>query len=147
MGGIMKPVLFLVVIIISFIIISCSSTKTVPKEEGPAYITTPSGLKYFDIKEGTGLTPRLGQKVIVHYIGSLENGTIFENSYEQKKPIEITLGETDIIKGWQEGLLTMKAGGKRRLIVPPELGYGSRSIGKIPANATLIFEIELLKAE
>jgi FKBP-type peptidyl-prolyl cis-trans isomerase len=143
----MKSVLFLIVIITSFIIISCSSTKTLEKKEVTNYITTPSGLKYYDIKEGTGMTPRMGQKVYVHWIGTLENGTVFENSYEQKKPIEITLGETDLIKGMQEGLLTMKVGGKRKLIIPPDLAWGDRSFNKIPANATLIFEIELLKAE
>src|SRR6185369_5903147 len=109
------------------------------------YITTESGLKYRDIVEGIGRTPQKGQRLIVHYIGYLENGKKFDSSYDKDKPLEFVLGSGQVIKGWEEGLATMKAGGKRKLIVPPQLAYGNKGLkNSIPPNATLIFEIELL---
>lgn len=109
------------------------------------YITTESGLKYLDLLEGFGRTPIKGQRLIVHYTGYLENGTKFDSSYDQDRPFEFVLGSGQVIKGWEEGLATMKVGGKRKLVVPPHLAYGDKGRkGKIPPNATLIFEIELL---
>jgi peptidylprolyl isomerase len=114
-------------------------------EEDEEYITTESGLKYRDIIEGIGRTPLKGQKLIVHYTGYLENGKKFDSSYDRDEPFEFVLGTGKVIKGWEEGLATMKAGGKRKLIVPPQLAYGSKGIkNSIPPDATLIFEIELL---
>lgn len=108
-----------------------------------AEITTASGLKYFDLKVGDGASPRKGQTVTVHYVGTLENGREFENSYSTGKPAQFVLGQ--LIEGWNEGLSTMKVGGKRRLVIPPYLGYGpAGSPPKIPPNSTLTFEIELL---
>lgn len=110
----------------------------------PAPIVTASGLKYVDLKVGDGPTPRLGQRVQVHYIGWLANGTEFNNSYKLGRPAEFPLGP-GLIPGWNEGLQSMKVGGKRRLIIPPSLAYGQ--MGKppvIPQNETLTFEIELL---
>ena len=107
-------------------------------------ITTASGLKYQDLKVGDGASPTLGQSVTVHYIGRLENGTEFNNSYKLGKPIDFKLGP-GLIQGWLEGLPTMKVGGKRRLWIPSKLAYGPA--GKppsIPPNANLDFEIELL---
>jgi peptidylprolyl isomerase len=110
-------------------------------------VTTPSGLKYVDIKEGTGETPQSGQTVEVHYTGTLENGKKFDSSRDRGTPFQFTLGAGQVIKGWDEGLSTMKVGGQRKLIIPPELGYGARGAGGvIPPNATLIFDVELLKA-
>jgi peptidylprolyl isomerase len=106
-------------------------------------ITTASGMKYVDLKVGDGATPRMGQRVRVHYIGKLENGKEFENSYNQGPPAEFTVG-SGLIKGWNEALQTMKVGGKRRITLPPDLAYGPTGSGKIPPNATLTFEIELL---
>ncbi|MBR8834100.1 MAG: FKBP-type peptidyl-prolyl cis-trans isomerase [Stigonema ocellatum SAG 48.90 = DSM 106950] len=109
-------------------------------------VTTPSGLKYTDIKEGTGVTPQPGQTVEVHYVGTLENGKKFDSSRDRGEPFKFKLGAGQVIKGWDEGISTIKVGGQRKLIIPPELGYGSRGAGGvIPPNATLIFEVELLK--
>jgi FKBP-type peptidyl-prolyl isomerase-like protein len=109
-----------------------------------AEITTPSGLKIQDLRVGDGPSPQMGQTVSVHYIGRLENGTEFNNSYKMPggKPVEFTLGQ--VIEGWNEGLQTMKVGGKRKLFIPSNLAYGPRGRPGIPPNSNLIFEIELL---
>ena len=106
-------------------------------------ITTASGLKYQDLKVGDGATPTMGQTVTVHYIGRLENGKEFNNSYTLGKPIDFKLGQ--VIEGWNEGLQTMKVGGKRRLWIPSKLAYGPAGrLPNIPPNSNLDFEIELL---
>ena len=111
-------------------------------------VTTDSGLKYVDIVEGTGATPQKGQTVSVHYTGTLENGTKFDSSRDRGQPFQFPLGAGRVIKGWDEGIATMKIGGQRKLIIPPDLGYGSRGAGGvIPPNATLLFDVELLGAE
>lgn len=109
------------------------------------YVTTPSGLKYLDMVEGSGATPEAGQTVIVHYTGTLEDGTKFDSSRDRKQPFQFKLGASQVIKGWDEGIASMKVGGRRQLVIPPELGYGSRGIGPIPPNSTLIFDVELLR--
>lgn len=128
-------------------------TTVPPKPEKPAsvkgdLITTPSGLKYVDLVEGTGATPRRGQTVVVHYTGWLTNGKKFDSSVDRGKPFEFPIGMGRVIRGWDEGVKTMKVGGKRKLIIPPRLGYGPRGAGRvIPPNATLIFEVELLRVK
>ena len=110
------------------------------------YITTNSGLKYYDIQTGTGETPTTGQTVVVHYTGWLEDGTQFDSSYDRGEPLSFELGAGSVISGWDEGLATMKVGGIRQLVIPPELAYGDTGAGSvIPAGATLIFEVELLE--
>ena len=108
-------------------------------------ITTSSGLQYIDLKVGTGATAQAGQTVRVHYTGWLENGKKFDSSVDRGQPFSFPLGAGRVIKGWDEGVQGMKVGGKRKLIIPSNLGYGARGAGGvIPPNATLIFEVELL---
>jgi peptidylprolyl isomerase len=115
----------------------------------PGAVTTPSGLKIIDTKVGTGATPKQGQTCVMHYTGWLyENGAKgkkFDSSVDRGQPFEFPLGVHRVIAGWDEGVATMKVGGKRTLIIPPELGYGARGAGGvIPPNATLIFDVELI---
>ena len=108
-------------------------------------MTTSSGLKFIDEVLGNGTSPKSGQTVKVHYTGWLQNGTKFDSSVDRGQPFEFIIGVGQVIKGWDEGVSTMKVGGKRKLIIPPDLGYGSRGAGgSIPPNATLVFDVELL---
>jgi len=114
--------------------------------------TTPSGLQYEDTVEGTGASPKTGQTCVMHYTGWLwENGAKgkkFDSSLDRGQPFKFLLGQGRVIKGWDEGVATMKIGGKRTLLIPPSLGYGARGAGGvIPPNATLLFEVELLGVE
>jgi peptidylprolyl isomerase len=109
------------------------------------YVTTDSGLKYYDFEVGDGPTPEAGQFVAVHYTGWLEDGTKFDSSLDRGQPFTFPVGAGQVIQGWDEGLGTMQVGGKRQLVIPPELGYGDQGAGGvIPPNATLIFEVELI---
>lgn len=108
--------------------------------------TTPSGLVYEDIEVGTGGAPETGQRVSVHYTGWLENGTKFDSSVDRGTPFTFIIGKGQVIPGWDEGVITMKVGGKRKLTIPPELAYGAYGAADvIPPNATLIFDVELLE--
>ncbi|NEO99058.1 MAG: FKBP-type peptidyl-prolyl cis-trans isomerase [Symploca sp. SIO2E9] len=109
-------------------------------------VTTASGLKYLDIVKGEGATPQKGQTVVVHYTGTLSDGSKFDSSRDRNRPFSFKIGVGQVIKGWDEGVGTMQVGGRRKLIIPPDLGYGARGAGGvIPPNATLIFDVELLK--
>jgi FKBP-type peptidyl-prolyl cis-trans isomerase len=110
-------------------------------------VTTESGLIYIDKKIGTGLSPIRERAVSVHYTGTLENGKKFDSSVDRSKPFSFIVGTGTVIRGWDEGIMGMKEGGVRRLIVPPSLGYGSRVSSNIPPNSTLIFDIELLEVD
>jgi len=107
--------------------------------------TTASGLKYKDLAVGTGAEAMAGDQVSVHYTGYLTDGTKFDSSLDRGKPFEFQLGTGQVIKGWDEGVQGMHVGGKRQLLIPPDLGYGASGSGSvIPPNATLFFEVELL---
>ena len=108
-------------------------------------VTTPSGLQYQDEVLGNGDTAKAGQQVQVHYTGWLTDGTKFDSSKDRGTPFKFRLGAGEVIRGWDEGVAGMKIGGKRKLVIPAELGYGSRGAGGlIPPGATLVFEVELL---
>ena len=109
-------------------------------------LTSPSGLLYINLEEGSGETPQVGQTVVVHYTGWLSDGRKFDSSVDRDVPFEFVLGVGQVIAGWDEGLATMKVGEKRRLTIPPELGYGDVGVPpQIPPDATLIFDVELLE--
>jgi FKBP-type peptidyl-prolyl cis-trans isomerase len=108
-------------------------------------VTTPSGLKYEDLTVGSGTQPSAGQTAVVHYTGWLTDGKKFDSSKDRGQPFSFPVGQGRVIKGWDEGVATMKVGGKRKLTIPANLGYGAQGAGGvIPPNATLVFEVELL---
>ncbi|HEX2173677.1 MAG TPA: FKBP-type peptidyl-prolyl cis-trans isomerase [Dehalococcoidia bacterium] len=115
-----------------------------PSPVGPVQ-TTASGLQYQDLVVGTGPSPQPGQTAVVHYTGWLTDGTKFDSSLDRGQPFPFPIGAGKVIRGWDEGVATMKVGGKRRLTIPAQLGYGPSGAGKvIPPNATLVFDVELL---
>lgn len=113
-------------------------------KQWPDAVTTPSGLKYVVVAEGSGEMPAPGSMVKVHYTGKLLNGTKFDSSIDRGTPIDFPVGQGRVIKGWDEALLTMKKGEKRVLIIPANLGYGPSGRGPIPPNATMVFDVELI---
>ncbi len=116
---------------------------------GDEQMDTPQGtnMKVEDVKVGTGDEAVANKKVTVHYTGTLTDGTKFDSSVDRGTPFTFTLGAGEVIQGWDQGVAGMKVGGKRKLTIPPSLGYGSQANGPIPANSTLIFDVELLKVE
>ncbi len=125
-------------LIVIFIFISCNS-------KSEELVFTDSGLKYIDLVVGDGDVPKVGQRVTVHYTGWLEDGKKFDSSYDRNTPLEFTVGVGEMIRGFDEGIISMKEGGKRKLFIPSNLAYGSNGIpGVIPPDATIIFEVELL---
>ncbi len=131
--------------------IAATPTETQPEETttdvtDSDYTTTESGLQYKDITEGTGVSPTRGDNVKVHYTGTLTDGSKFDSSRDRGQPFVFPIGLGRVIKGWDEGVSTMKVGGRRELKIPPDLGYGARGAGGvIPPDATLIFDVELLE--
>ena len=116
-----------------------------PPATAPAPSVSTQGLTIKIVKEGSGAAARNGDKVSVHYTGTLTDGTKFDSSRDRGKPFLFTLGAGEVIQGWDLGVAGMKVGEQRMLTIAPELGYGSRSIGPIPANSTLLFDVELLR--
>lgn len=128
-----------------------ATTKTVASTTAPAKVTGPGvktddGLQYWEIRVGNGQTAKEGSRVRVHYTGWLTNGKKFDSSVDVGKPFDFTIGNGEVIKGWEEGVAGMRVGGRRQLRIPPSLGYGADGTpgGPIPPNATLIFDIQLL---
>lgn len=109
--------------------------------------TTADGLQIQDLTVGTGIQAKSGDTITVNYLGTLTNGTKFDSSYDRNQPFTTQIGVGQVIKGWDEGMVGMKVGGKRKLIIPAALGYGSADMGSIPPNSTLIFEVELLNVK
>jgi len=162
----MKKLLSILAIIALMLAIGCGGekaeeepavTEEQPVAEKPAdvgitqadgdTVTTESGLKYVDIKVGDGAMPEEGKTCVMHYTGWLTDGSKFDSSRDRGQPFPFPLGMGRVIKGWDEGVASMKVGGHRMLIIPPELGYGARQMGPIPANSTLIFDVELLQIQ
>jgi peptidylprolyl isomerase len=110
-------------------------------------VTTADGLQMQDEIVGTGQEVKSGDTVTVNYLGTLTNGTKFDSSYDRNQPFTTQIGVGQVIKGWDEGIVGMKVGGKRKLIIPPSLGYGAQTAGSIPPNSTLVFEVELVSVK
>jgi peptidylprolyl isomerase len=123
-----------------------TGAKTV-KTAASKIVTTSDSLKYEDIVVGTGASPKPGQTVTVNYVGTFEDGKKFDASADHGGTFPFVIGQGQVIKGWDEGVMTMKIGGKRKLIVPPDLGYGPNGAGPIPPNSTLIFIVDLIAAK
>ena len=134
-----------------FVLLTCAALSQT--DAGPTKVTgkgktTSSGLQYWDIKVGTGTEAKQSDRVKVHYTGWLTTGKKFDSSVDAGTPFSFTIGKGEVIKGWEEGVAGMKVGGKRQLRIPPDLAYGERGYpGAIPANATLIFDIQLLAVQ
>jgi hypothetical protein len=124
----------------------CGCSSGPKKVTGPG-TTLPDGLQFWDLKAGNGDAAAPGKTVSVHYTGWLTDGTKFDSSRDRDQPFHFVLGTGQVIKGWDEGVAGMKVGGQRQLRVPPTLGYGSRPVHTIPANSTLIFDVELLEVK
>jgi len=144
------PAVLLITILTALCVITgCVSTDkpTKGKKEAahrPGKGGQPAELEVVEIEEGSGPTPKEGQTVVVHYTGWLTDGKKFDSSVDRESPFEFVLGKSGVIQGWHDSVAAMKVGGKYRVTVPPDLGYGSKGKGDIPPNATLVFEIELL---
>jgi FKBP-type peptidyl-prolyl cis-trans isomerase len=155
-----KTVIVAVVVVLALVAVVLAQTAARkpsqavrPNTNAPTKVTgdgvrTPSGLQYWDIKVGTGIVAKQGSKVKVHYTGWLTTGKKFDSSVGTGQPFAFTVGAGDVIKGWDEGVAGMKVGGKRQLRIPPEIAYGAAgSPPVIPANATLIFDVQLLAVQ
>jgi len=147
-----KRLLLAVILMLTAIAVWAQAPK--PNTSAPSKVTgdgtkTADGLQYWDIKVGTGASAAAGQSVKVHYTGWLTNGKKFDSSVDRGEPFTVEpLGSAPVIKGWNEGIIGMKVGGKRQLRIPPELAYGANGYpGVIPANATLIFDVQLLSVK
>ncbi|MCW7463631.1 MULTISPECIES: FKBP-type peptidyl-prolyl cis-trans isomerase [Leptospira] len=127
----MKPFLSLLISILFLLVLPIASAE--------------KDFQIIDIVIGKGDEAFSGSYVTVHYVGKLQNGTKFDSSRDRNRPFEFNLGAGEVVKGWDKGIKGMRVGGKRKLIIPPELGYGSKRVGNIPPDSTLIFEVELLK--
>lgn len=143
-SGVLISIGIIVLVGIALFIAAGSERQRVTRDPIASPATQGQKLMITDIVKGTGAIAQPGKTLVVHYKGTLEDGTEFDSSYGRGTPFSFVLGQGSVIQGWEQGFEGMQVGGKRRLVVPPELGYGPRGIGSIPPNATLIFEVELL---
>jgi len=141
-------------ILFTALLFSCKNTKqttannnTMPQTQEDIVLTTPSGVTIKLTKKGDGLKPSTGDKITVHYKGRLTDGTVFDSSYDRNQPFSFTLGTGQVIQGWDDAFAMMQTGDQAEIIIPPALGYGSHANGKIPANSTLIFNVELISVK
>lgn len=130
-----------------FVLVRSTKPSPTPQVGGVETQNMETELKIEDIKVGTGKEAVAGKTIAVHYTGTLENGAKFDSSVDRGQPFTFSLGAGDVIEGWDKGIVGMKEGGKRKLTIPPSMGYGNQAVGEIPANSTLIFEVDLLKVE
>lgn len=138
---------FTILVIAVFVFIALQSPVSTNQKEIGMSNTQQQELQIEDIVEGSGTEATNGKKVSVNYLGTLTDGKKFDSSYDRNEPFQFTLGAGEVIAGWDQGILGMRVGGKRKLTIPPNLGYGSQDLGSIPPNSTLIFEVELLNIE
>lgn len=143
-----SAILIVLVIIIGIAMLANSQKKPINNESKEINMTNEtSDLKIEDLKVGDGAEAKSGNTISVNYLGTLTNGTKFDSSYDRNQPFEFTLGAGQVIEGWDKGFAGMKVGGKRKLTIPPSLGYGEQAVSTIPANSTLVFEVELLEVK
>ncbi len=142
-----RTIIALVVGILIVVAIIINNQKASKPKETVVESTMQKGakLKVEDIKEGGGETVKKGDTVVIHYVGTLESGEKFDSSVDRGTPFETQIGVGNVIQGWDEGVIGMKVGGKRKLTIPPNMGYGDQAAGSIPPSSTLIFELELLE--
>jgi len=141
-----KMIIVLLVGVLIVIAVVLNSRNASQKTEPvvPSTMQNEDKLKVEDVKEGTGEAVKKGDIIVIHYSGTLENGQKFDSSYDRDEPFETQIGVGNVIQGWDEGVIGMKIGGKRKLTIPPSMGYGDQATGSIPPNSTLIFDLELL---
>lgn len=126
---------------------STTATNTAQTTASPGAATTTSKVEMVDTVVGKGAEAVAGKAVTVHYTGTLKDGTKFDSSVDRKEPFTFNLGAGQVIKGWEQGIVGMKVGGKRKLTIPADLAYGANAVGAIPANSTLLFDVELLEVK
>lgn len=137
--------LIIIALVLGYIFLSNRPSSNTEMTQNSDNIEQSSELKIEDIVVGTGTEVQTGDNVVIHYNGTLTNGTKFDSSYDRGEPFETQIGVGQVIQGWDEGVVGMKVGGKRKLTIPPDMAYGDRATGPIPPNSTLIFEVELLE--
>ena len=142
---ILITLLIIIVVVLGYVFLSNRQSSNTEMTKNTDSIEQSSELKIEDIVVGTGMEVQSGDSVVIHYNGTLTNGTKFDSSYDRGEPFETQIGVGQVIKGWDEGVVGMKVGGKRKLTIPPDMAYGDRATGPIPPNSTLIFEVELLE--
>ena len=137
-------VLLVGVLIVIAVVLNSRNASQKTEPVVPSTMQNEDKLKVEDVKEGTGEAVKKGDIIVIHYSGTLENGQKFDSSYDRDEPFETQIGVGNVIQGWDEGVIGMKIGGKKKLTIPPSMGYGDQATGSIPPNSTLIFDLELL---